>query len=139
MSNREKFEGFKLDLVAANEKQYGSEIRQKFGQETIEASNKKFLNLSEADYQRMQSVETEMFDALRELMQSGDLESEAARTVCKKHKEWLSFTWPSYSPEAHSGLAEAYVADERFAKYYNDRAGEGAAQALRDAIAKHAK
>ena len=139
MSNREKFEGFKRDLVAANEKQYGSEIREKFGAETVEASNKKLLNLSETEYQRMQAVESELFDALRELLQTGDFDSPAAGTVCEKHKVWLTFTWPSYSPEAHKGLAEAYVADERFAKYYNDRVGEGAAQALRAAIVKHAK
>ena len=94
MSNREKFEGFKRDLVAANEKQYGSETREKFGAETVEALNRKFLNLSETEYQRMQAIESEMFDALRILMQSGDLESDAAKTVCEKHKEWLSFTWP---------------------------------------------
>jgi len=67
-----------------------------------------------------------------------DLESATARSVFEKHKAWLSFTWPSYSPEAHRGLAEIYVADERFAQYYNDRAGIGAAEALRDAIVRHA-
>jgi len=35
-------------------------------------------------------------------------------------------------------LAEMYVADERFAQYYNDRAGTGAATALRDAIVRYA-
>jgi len=75
---------------------------------------------------------------LIDLMATGDLESAAARNVYEKHKTWLSFTWPSYSPEAHRGLAEMYVADERFAQYYNDRAGTGAATALRDAIVRYA-
>lgn len=138
MSDREKFEGFKRGLVAENERKYGREIRQNYGEATVEASNRKLLNLNEADFARMQAVEAEMFDALRILLASGGSDQEAARTVCAKHREWLSFTWPTYTPEAHRGLAEMYVADERFASYYNDRGGEGAAVALRDAIVRHA-
>ncbi|MBK5262637.1 MAG: TipAS antibiotic-recognition domain-containing protein [Peptostreptococcaceae bacterium] len=45
------------------------------------------------------------------------------QALAERHlKEWLSFTWPDYAEEAHVGLAEMYVADERFVKYYNDRA-----------------
>jgi len=38
-------------------------------------------------------------------------------------RKWLTFTWPSYSLEAHIGLGEMHVEDERFAKYYNERSG----------------
>lgn len=50
-----------------------------------------------------------------------------------KHKEWLMYSWSNYSEEAHAGLAEMYVADERFQAYY-DKVGVGAAELLRDAI-----
>ena len=36
-------------------------------------------------------------------------------------------------------MAEMYVADERFTAYYDNQAGQGAAQFLRDAIAAYAK
>ena len=52
MSNKEKFEGFKKEKLAVNENKYGKEIREKYGAETVEASNKRFMNLSEEDFER---------------------------------------------------------------------------------------
>ena len=60
-------------------------------------------------------------------------EGEEGRAIAALHREWLSFTWPSYSPQAHAGLAEMYVVDERFTAYYEAWA-PGAAEFLRDAI-----
>jgi DNA-binding transcriptional MerR regulator len=140
MSNKEKFEGFKKQKLEENEKQYGDEIREKYGKETVEASNKKWMNMSEEDFKKMQDIEKEMFESLEEVLKTKDLESEAAKSVFEKHKAWLTFSWPSYSAEAHIGLAEMYIADERFAKYYNDRAGAlEAIKVLRDCIVKYAK
>lgn len=140
MSNKEKFEGFKKQALEENEKKYGKEIREKYGEKTIEESNKKWLNMTEEDMKKMQNIEKEMFEALEEVIKTKDLESEAAKKVYEKHKEWLTFTWPTYSAEAHIGLAEMYVANERFAKYYNDSAGtKEATETLRDCIVKYAK
>ena len=47
MSDREKFEGFKKNIIDTNEKKYGEEIREKYGNESIEKSNKKFQNMTE--------------------------------------------------------------------------------------------
>ncbi|NRG46465.1 MerR family transcriptional regulator [Bacillus sp. CRN 9] len=139
MSNKEKFVGFKKEKLAENESKYGKEIREKYGEETVEASNKKWMNMSEDDYNKMQSIETELFIELENLSQTGDLESEAAKNVYKKHKEWLQYSWNSYSAEAHIGLANMYVADERFAQYYNERAGKAVVELLRNSIVKYAK
>lgn len=138
MSNKEKFEGFKKEKIAENEARYGKEIEDKYGREKVEASNKKFMSLTEDDFKKMQEIEKEMFEALKEVMVTKDYNSSKAEVVFSKHKEWLCFTWPSYSSEAHKGLAEMYVEDERFAKYYNDRAGLGAVEVLRDIILKFA-
>ena len=139
MSNKEKFEGFKKEKLRENEEKYGKEIRDKYGKETVEASNKKFMNLSEEDFNEMQRLESEMFDNLLKVSDSGDLDSEEAKKVYGNHKKWLCFSWPSYSKEAHAGLAEMYVADERFAKYYNDKAGKEVVEILRDIIVKYAR
>ena len=50
---------------------------------------------------------------------------ELAQEVAKMHHRWLMYTWPSYSKEAHAGLAQMYVADERFTSYYDDAIGKG--------------
>lgn len=139
MSNKEKFEGFKKEKLKENEEKYGKEIRDKYGKETVEASNKKFMNLSEEDFNEMQRLESEVFENLLKVSDSGDLDSEEAKKVYENHKKWLCFSWPSYSKEAHAGLAEMYVADERFAKYYNDKADKEVVEILRDIIVKYAR
>lgn len=139
MSNKEKFEGLKKAGLEENERKYGKEIRDKYGNETVEASNKKFMNMSEEDFNKMNKIEEEIFKGLLEVVRTSDLESNEAKEVYENHKKWLSFTWPSYSKEAHIGLAEMYVADERFAKYYNDKAGKEVVNTLRDIIVRYAK
>ena len=138
MTNKEKFEGFKREQINKNEEKYGKEIRGKYGKKTVEESNKKFLNMSEEDFNEMIKTEEKLFNGLLEVYETQDIESEVAREVYENHKKWLSFTWSSYSKEAHIGLAEMYVADERFAKYYNDKAGKEVVNILRDIIVKYA-
>jgi len=53
MSNKEKFEGFKKEKLVQNEAEFGKEIRGQYGDETVEASNMKFGNMSEEDYKKM--------------------------------------------------------------------------------------
>lgn len=139
MSNKEKFEVLKKEKLTKNEEKYGQEIREKYGEETIKASNKKFMNMTEEDFKKMEQIEKEMFKALEEVIQTGDLDSLEARIVYEKHVEWLSFSWPKYTTEAHIGLAEMYVADERFAQYYNDKVGTDCVEILRDIIVRYAK
>ncbi|GIO23511.1 MerR family transcriptional regulator [Oceanobacillus sp. J11TS1] len=139
MTAEEKFEGFKKERLDENEKLYGKEIREKYGKETVDESNQKWMNLSEADFQEMQRVEEALFMKLEQLADANDLDAPEAKEVYELHKKWLMYSWPTYSAEAHQGLAEMYVSDERFAKYYNDRAGREIVTLLRDAIVKYAE
>lgn len=133
MQDEEKFAGFKEQLIETNEQQYGKEIREKYGEETIRASNEKFRGMSRENYQAMTALEEEIFELLEKAAATGNPASEASQKLAEKHKRWLMFTWPDYTKEAHAGLAEMYVSDERFAAYY-DKKVEGGAKVLRDAI-----
>lgn len=133
MSDKEKFEGFKKKLVDDNEAKYGKEIREKYGEDTINQSNAKLMNMSESAYRNMVEVETELFSTLKKAVKEGNPAGEAAQKAADLHKQWLSFTWPEYKKEAHAGLAEMYVADERFTSYY-DKEQVGTTAFLRDAI-----
>ncbi|WP_086312463.1 hypothetical protein A5821_000154 [Enterococcus sp. 7F3_DIV0205] len=139
MTDKEKFSGFKQTKLQENEQTYGEEIRKKYGEETVESSNQKWLNLSETEFNGMETAEKEMFEALKIVMTTKDYQSQEAKTVFQKHKEWLSYTSPAYSAELHKGLGQMYVGDERFASYYNERAGESAAQTLNQIIQNFAK
>ncbi|GAB3802685.1 MerR family transcriptional regulator [Virgibacillus kimchii] len=133
MQDKEKFEGFKEKLIEDNEQKYGTEIREKYGDAAIDASIAKMRGMTEAEFDRMKVLEKDILETLAQLTETGEPASEAAQELAAKHKEWLKYSWKTYSKEAHAGLAEMYVADERFAAYY-DKAANGAAKFLRDAI-----
>ncbi|HHU73523.1 MAG TPA: MerR family transcriptional regulator [Clostridiales bacterium] len=133
MSDKEKFEGFKKSMLDDNEKKYGKEIREKYGEDTVNASNQKFMNMTQEEYDKFQRLSQEVLDTLEQAYQTGDPAGELAQKAADLHRQWLSFTWNSYSKEAHAGLAQMYVDDERFTAYY-DKNQPGCAKFLRDAV-----
>lgn len=134
MTDQEKFEGLKQALIDENERQYGEEIREKYGAETVEASNKKMKNMSKAQFDAMQQTAQEILDKLAQAVQAGLApDSEAGKEIALLHKRWLGSTWPAYSKEAHLGLAQMYLEDARFTAYY-DGDLPGRAQFLHDAV-----
>ncbi|PAD20115.1 MerR family transcriptional regulator [Terribacillus saccharophilus] len=139
MTDNEKFIGFKEKKIAENEANYGEEIREAYGEEAVETSNQKFRGLTEEQYRKMEAVEQQLFEKLKNAMQAGDPTAPEALQAAELHRKWLSFTWSTYSKEAHAGLAEMYVQDERFAAYYKNKIREGAAQFLRDSIRYYTK
>ncbi len=135
MSDSEKFEGFKKEFIEDNERRHGQEAREKYGDDMIDRSNSKMLNMSETEYEAFMETEKRLNAKLLEAMETNDTLSAAAQETSALHKEWLGFTWPNYSKEAHAGLAQMYVDDPRFTAYY-DKVKPGAAVFLRDAIYK---
>lgn len=133
MSNKEKFEGFKKKMVEDNEKKYGKEIREKYGKESVEASNAKVMNMTEEQYQEVTALAEQLQTTLAEAFKTGDPAGELAQKAADLHKQWLTYYWKEYSKEAHAGLAQMYVDDERFTAYY-DKEQPGTAVFLRDAI-----
>ena len=133
MSDSEKFEGFKKELIQDNEQRYGKEVREAYGDDIVDQSNAKMFNMSEAQYSDFLLIEKRLLAKLAEAMETGDASSAAAQEAAALHKKWLSFTWPSYSKEAHAGLAQMYTDDPRFSAYY-EKVRPGAAEFLRDAI-----
>ncbi len=134
MSDKDKFIGFKKELVENNEEKYGKEIREKYGDDTVDESNRKMLNLSKEDYDKMQNMAIEINTLLEQAVTDGKSPTDdIGKDIALLHKEWLSFTWPTYSTAAHIGLANMYVDDERFKTYY-DKNVSGCAEFLRDCI-----
>ena len=135
MKDEEKFEAFKKNLVDENEQKYGAEVRERWGDDAADASNAKLMGMSEEQYRRTQELEAQIKDAILAGMAAGGPTGEDGRRAADLHRQWLCMFWKDgmYSKEAHAGLAEAYVADERFKAYY-EAIAPGAAEFLRDAI-----
>jgi len=133
MTDQEKFEGFKERLVDENELEFGKEARAKYGADAVERSNAKLLNMSKEEYEASQALAAEIHATLNAAMKTGDPAGELAQKAAHLHRQWLTFYWGNYSKEAHAGLAQMYVDDERFKAYY-DKEQPGTAAFLRDAI-----
>ncbi|MDF2614998.1 MAG: transcriptional regulator, MerR family protein [Clostridia bacterium] len=133
MTDKEKFEGFKQKMIDDNEKKYGKEIREKYGEDSVKKSNDKLKNMTEEEYDEVTRLADEVTQTLAEAFITGDPTSALAQKAADLHKKWLTYYWSEYSKEAHAGLAQMYVDDERFRAYYDEKQ-PGMAVFLRDAI-----
>ena len=120
MKDSEKFQAFKESMIHENEEKYGEEIREKYGDSEVDASNQKMLNMSEEEWKHFKGLEEEIKNALKKGVKEGiSADSAEAANIVKLHKEWLCMTLKQYSPEIHKGIASMYTADERFKAYYD--------------------
>ena len=121
--------------VAANEKAYGEELRAVHGDEMIDAANKRYVGMGEAAHLRADELELAIKEQLRRALETGDEHGPEAERLVRMHATWLQMYWPEglYSPEVHRSLADGYLADERFQRYY-DAVAPGAARFLRDVV-----
>ena len=133
MTDKDKFEGFKQKMIDDNENKYGEEIRAKYGDEQVDMSNKKLKNMTKEQYDELEMLGASVIDTLKAAFATGDPAGELAQKTADLHRQWLSYSWGSYTKEAHAGLAQMYVDDERFTAYY-DKEQTGAAAFLRDAV-----
>lgn len=133
MTDKEKFEGFKKRIVEDNEKKYGEEVRDKYGEDAVNRSNQKVLNMTQEEYDKAEKLAQSVQKTLAAAFKTGDPAGELAQKAVDLHRQWLCLYWDGYSKEAHAGLGDMYVADERFKAYY-DAEQPGTAEFLRDAI-----
>lgn len=137
MSDKEKFEAFKRGAVEANEARYGREIREKYGDETVDRANANILALTEEEYTQWKALGEEINAALARAVRDGaDPAGREGQRIAALHRRWLSYSWEAYTPQAHRGLGQLYTGDQRFTAYY-DREVPGCAVFLRNAIAAY--
>ena len=120
MTDQEKFEAFKRRTVEANETAFGQEIREKYGDEEMDRANACVLALTQEEYAQWKSLGGEIHTALVTAVKAGaDPAGPEGQRIAALHRRWLSYSWESYTPQAHVGLAELYVSDPRFTAYYD--------------------
>lgn len=134
MTDTEKFEAFKQQQLKENDERYEKELKELYDEETIRKSNDKFERLTEDQMEEMQSTAKQILVDLKEAKETKNPAGKKAQQLAQLHREWLDYTWPEYTKTAHRGLADLYVSDPRFIQYYDEVAGEGAAEFFRKAI-----
>lgn len=129
------FEQVKKNLIETNEKNYGKEIREEYGEEVYEATNDILGGLTEQQWTDSEQLRMKIENMLRELAPEGDPAGSKAAEMAELHGKWASTFWPDgmYSPEAHASLVQMYTEDERFRAYY-EAIVKGGAEFLRKAV-----
>lgn len=134
MTDKEKFEGFKQQLISDNEEKYGEEAREKYGSDAVDESNARLAGMSPEQWEKSQQLDKMFKEKLIGAFRSGsDASCAEAQEACSIHAEWLRMFWGKgkYNKQAHLGLAQTYLADERFREYLDEDTSEYFCEALR--------
>ena len=99
----------------------------------INESNKKLKNMTKEQYDEFEKLGINVIETLKAAFLTKDPASDLAQKAADLHHTWLSYSWNTYSKEAHVVLVQMYVNDERFTDYY-DKEQPGLTVFLRDAV-----
>jgi DNA-binding transcriptional MerR regulator len=129
------FEGF-------DHTQYKDEVEQRWGTESYATSDAWWRSKSQHDKDDFMLAAAELIEAWKSVAASGVVpDSDEAQVVARRQYDWLSGIPGTpraedgrASKDYYTGLAEMYVADERFAKNYG-----GHAEFVRDAMVAFAQ
>lgn len=139
MTDREKFEAFKQNIITRNEAAYGAEVRAKYGDRATEQLNARIRSLTEEEYRCWKALGGEILAGLAAAVRQGaDPAGPEGRRLATLHRQWLSFSWDAYDPKRHRGLAALYTEDPRFTAYY-DREVPGCAAFLQAAVGAYTR
>jgi DNA-binding transcriptional MerR regulator len=128
MQDEELYAGFDETEM----KNYAAEAKQRWGHtEAYRQSTERVGKMSKDDITKIKETNNILLKKISEKIKFG-AESEEVQKLIKEHYENLRFF---YEPnlELYAGLAEMYVSDERFAKYFNQFHPE-LAQFMHDAM-----
>jgi MerR family transcriptional regulator, thiopeptide resistance regulator len=119
--------------------QYEDEARGRWGHtEAYRDSARRTRGYGEEEWGAIRRESEAIVRELVELMRAGDPATGAgARALAERHHEHMSRWFYPCSPQMHRGLAEMYIADERFTRTY-EREAVGLAAYLHDAIVANA-
>ena len=131
MGETDMFDG----LVEWNERTHGAEVRERWGgTDAYAESSRRTAGYSAADWAAMQAEAEEVEQAFAALLDAGvPAEDPRAMDAAEAHRAHLDRWFYPCSHEMHAGLADMYVADERFAAHY-ERRRAGLAGYVRDAV-----
>jgi len=119
--------------------QYEGEVKERWGEtDAYRESARRTGRFSKEDWKRLRAESEAIEAGLASLLASGEsASSEAAMDLAERHRLHIDRWFYPCSHQMQVGLAEMYIADDRFRKHYDDRA-PGLAQYVHDAIVARA-
>jgi hypothetical protein len=115
--------------------EYENEVKERWGDTSAyKQSKERTSKYSEQDFANAKADQEAAVESFLFCFgNSKAIDSKETQQAVIAHREAISKWFYDCSPEMQKNLAQMYVADERFKKYYDDRA-PGLAQFVHDAI-----
>jgi MerR family transcriptional regulator, thiopeptide resistance regulator len=115
--------------------EHAAEAEQRWGNtDAYRESTRRTSAYSKDDWLRIRSEADAITRDFAAAMRAGHpADSAEALAAARAHRAHIAQTYYALTPEMHRGLAEMYVADERFSRTY-DEVAPGLAQYVRDAV-----
>jgi DNA-binding transcriptional MerR regulator len=132
MAAKDMFDGF-------DHTQYKEEVEQRWGVQAYADSDRWWRGLDDSDKRAFMDESRAIAQAWQDLQEAGvGPEDPQAQETAARHVAWIRAGWAGRqpTPEAITGLAQMYVADERFAANYGGVEGAGY---VRDALVAFAR
>ena len=123
MTTEDSFEAMNREGLQQFEETYGTEARERYGNDAIDASNERMMNLTRDEWDAKELLEEALKVQLRLARATDDPSSPEAAELAAMHRKWITVHW-----------GPGYLADPRFTKYYDDAAGVGATEFLVQAV-----
>ena len=123
------FNEFDMKEIEECRKKYADEAREKWGgTEAYEESEERTKSYDEGKWQKVSGEQSEIFAEFAALAAEGvKPDSSEAMALAARWQKYISDNFYKCTDEILAGLAEMYIADERF-KANLDKAGEGTAE-----------
>ncbi len=136
LSPEEQFEIFGTDKVGG---EWAEEAERRWGDtDEWKQSQRRTAAYTKEDWIEIRDEGTAINQAFLDAMRAGQpATGEQAMAVAERHRQHICQRFYDCSPDLHSRLAGLYLADQRFAKNYDDMA-PGLAQYVHDAMLANA-
>ncbi|WP_068774791.1 MerR family transcriptional regulator [Paenibacillus sp. FJAT-26967] len=132
MSGKEMFEGFDLRSVEEHKKKYEAETRRKYGDETIDAVEKRTGSYTKENWEGIMSESRHIYAKVIAEM-SGGADDPHVQEAVGELRQWITDHFYECTPEIFRGLGDLYVDDERFTANI-DKYQPGLAAFLKEAM-----
>ncbi|MFD2170415.1 MerR family transcriptional regulator [Tumebacillus lipolyticus] len=132
MSEKELFEGFDMTPLEEHKKKYSAEARAKYGDEVVEAAEKRTESYTKEDWAKITARQEANYAKIIAAMHNGPSDPQVQEAVADLRQTIIDYHYDC-TLEIFRGLGDLYVADERFTANI-DKYQPGLAAFLREAM-----
>ncbi len=133
MRDEELYEGFAPETAA----RYRREAREMYGDEVVEASERKARSMSKAEWQAIGAESEVIHQELAPLVAPHAPDAPEGQALVARHHAWIEHFYPAPA-EVYTGLAQTYTDHPEFRAFY-EKIAEGMADFLAEAMRVYAE